>query len=214
MHKQIITDNGDSKLNSPEVRILEAARIVFMEKGYDGARMQQIAEKAEINKALLHYYFRSKDKLFVAVFESAMKKLLPSLLTIFYSDRPFNERIRGFFDIHLEFLIENPMLPRFIVIEMARHSDKLEVFLRHFRELEIYARFEELIRNSIKAGEIREIQPVQLLLNLLSLSIFPVLASPLLQGVIDISDDNYSEILKERKKMAADFVIDAIAVKK
>lgn len=204
---------GDNEGHSPESKIMNAARLVFMEKGYDGARMQQIAEKAGMNKALLHYYFGSKDKLFLAVFEAEMTKLLSSLLAVFFSDKPFSDKIRDFFEMHFGFLLENPMIPRFIVTEMTRHPDKLDVFFRYFRDMGIYKKFENLINESIKKGEIKEIQAIQLMLNLLSLSIFPVLASPMLQGVMDIPEEEYNKILVERKELVAEFVIDSIIVK-
>ncbi|MBU3703086.1 MAG: TetR family transcriptional regulator [Ilumatobacteraceae bacterium] len=66
--------------NATIERIMDVARKEFLEKGYQGARMQAIADSAGINKASLHYYFDSKDKLFEAIFEEAMQKVLPIML--------------------------------------------------------------------------------------------------------------------------------------
>jgi AcrR family transcriptional regulator len=210
---EIHQNSKEQRQVSTEKKILEAAQFVFMEKGYDGARMHQIAERAGINKALLHYYFRSKDRLFVAVFDSAVNNLLPSILGIFYSDKSFSEKIRYFFELHFGFLVENPMIPRFIVTEMARHPDKLEVFIKNISELEIYSKFEKILADSIESGEIKAVDPTQLLLNILSLSVFPILAAPMLSGILNISDKKYSEILNQRKKLVADFVIDSLVIK-
>lgn len=204
--------SSEKKNISAEQKILIAARKVFLQKGYDGARMQEIANEAGINKAMLHYYFRSKDKLFMAVFESAISSLIPSLANIFTSKRPIKEKIIDFFDVHMGFLLENPMIPRFIVTELSLKPERLnEIFVR-FSKINIYSKFTNLIEASIEAGEIRDISPVQLLLNLISLSVFPVLAGPLIKGVLDLSEDDYQIILNERKTSAADFVIQALGI--
>lgn len=197
--------------NTAEERILEAARGVFMDKGFDGARMQEIADLAGINKSLLHYYFRSKDKLFVAVFESAIGKLLPSLLQIFTRKGSLNDKIKDFYVVHLGFLLENPMLPRFIVNEMSRQPERLKTFFDRLKDVDIYLKFNKLIQESIKSGEIRAIEPVQLLINLISLSIFPVIAGSMIKGILNISEQEYEVILETRKTKAADFVIRAIS---
>ncbi len=199
---------------SAEDRILNAAKRVFMEKGFDGARMQEIADKACINKALLYYYFRSKDKLFVAVFESAISRLLPSLEQIFIRKGLLTDKIKDFFDIHMGFLLENPMIPRFIVTELSLKPDRLMDFFLQIKKLDIYSKFNKLINNSIEAGEIRPIAPEQLLLNLISLSVFPVLAGPMIKGILNIGDDEYENILRKRKVLAAEFVIQALTCSK
>ena len=195
---------------STEEKILVAAMNVFIDKGYDGARMQEIAGVAGINKALLHYYFRSKEKLFLAVFETAMNSLLPSLIQTFLNDKPMAEKIHDFFDLHMGYLIENPGLPSFIVFELSRHSEMLHAFITKLGELELYSKFEDLVNERIELGEIKKLEPVQLLLNMLSISIFPILASPMIMGVLNLTKEEYNVILAERKVLAAESVIDSI----
>ncbi len=65
-----------AKDKKTEDQIIEAAHKVFQEEGYAGARMQKIADTANINKGLLHYYFKSKDKLFFTIFSTAVEKML------------------------------------------------------------------------------------------------------------------------------------------
>jgi AcrR family transcriptional regulator len=94
-----------------EEKILIAARKVFIEKGWDGARMQEIADNAGINKALLHYYFRNKEQLFKRVFAGIVGKLIPNLNTIIQSEQPIFEKIQAFIDAYLDFLLANQELP-------------------------------------------------------------------------------------------------------
>ena len=105
-----MTDND----KQTEEKIFESATEVFVEKGMDGARMQDIANHAGINKALLHYYFRTKDQLFNKVFEMIAGKMFRKFAPVFDENLSLEEKIRFFFRAHISFLQENPRLPAFI----------------------------------------------------------------------------------------------------
>src|SRR5665647_861310 len=106
-----------------EEKIFEAATEVFIEKGMDGARMQDIASYAGINKALLHYYYRTKDQLFNAVFEMILKQILKKFAPVFDDTLTLEEKIRFFFKEHIAFLQANPRLPGFLLNEVNRNPD-------------------------------------------------------------------------------------------
>ena len=89
--------NSERK-NNTEERILESARQIFQAKGLQGARMQEIADKAGINKAMLHYYYRSKELLFEAVFEEAANRIFPKIVELLNTDYPLFEKIEYFVD--------------------------------------------------------------------------------------------------------------------
>ncbi len=107
-----------------EEKIFEAATDVFLAKGMDGARMQDIANHAGINKALLHYYYRSKDRLFNAVFEKIAGKMFSKFAPIFDENLTLEDKIRFFFREHITFLQENPRLPGFILNELNRNPTR------------------------------------------------------------------------------------------
>jgi AcrR family transcriptional regulator len=109
-----------------EERIFEAATDVFVDKGMDGARMQDIASYAGINKALLHYYFRTKDQLFNAVFEMIARKILKKFAPVFDENLTIEAKIRFFFKEHIAFLQENPKLPGFILNEINRNPARIK----------------------------------------------------------------------------------------
>ncbi|MBP8792594.1 MAG: helix-turn-helix transcriptional regulator, partial [Lutibacter sp.] len=96
------------KDNTTESTILNAAKSIFQRKGMDGARMQEIADEAGINKALLHYYYRSKQLLFEAVFKSAFSMLAPQLNKVLNSDDSLNDKIKGFTKNYISFTIKHP----------------------------------------------------------------------------------------------------------
>ncbi len=119
-----------NKVNT-EDRILEAAKEVFIAKGFDGARMQEIADTAEINKALLHYYFRNKDKLFEAVFEETLLQIGPMVLSFVNEPIPLEVKIWKFVDDYIEIIRNNPKLPLFILNEIHVNPDRILSFLNH-----------------------------------------------------------------------------------
>src|SRR5438874_9015673 len=103
------------KDENTEERILTAAKKVFLKEGMAGARMQDIADEAGINKALLHYYFHNKEKLFDVIFMEAAQKLFPKISFIFESDLPVLEKIEHFADEYITVILENPYLPLFVL---------------------------------------------------------------------------------------------------
>jgi TetR/AcrR family transcriptional regulator len=197
------------KHSETEILILDAARKVFLENGFDGTTMQMIATESGINKALLHYYYRSKDRLFEAVFVEAFAHMIPNLMKIFASDAEFPEKIRGFVNAYVSALLEYPQIPLFILHELHRNPGRvIELIKSTGLNPDIFIDF---VNQEIKSGNIGDIDPRQLIVNLLALCIFPFAARPMIQGFIFKNDEKaYQEFLESRKKEVADFIIKAI----
>lgn len=200
-----------NKDTSTEIGILEAAKRIFQRKGMDGARMQEIADEAEINKALLHYYFRSKQLLFEAVFKHAFLLLAPQLNKVMNEDSSLFEKIRKFSNNYISFIIKHPYLPNFIIQELNRNPEFLKNLIdeKHFPSLE---KFKVQVIENIEKGTVKPIDPSQLFINLISLNILPFLAAPLLKGFLQLNDEDYQQLLENRKTEVADFIISAIKV--
>jgi AcrR family transcriptional regulator len=115
-----------AKPDNPEKQILDAADNIFHTKGLNGARMQEIADKAGINKAMLHYYYRSKQLLFEAVFENAFSLLAPQLNAILNDDSSIEEKVRNFTHNYITFISKHPYLPNFVIQELNRNPDFIE----------------------------------------------------------------------------------------
>ena len=113
----------NNKNENTESLILEAAKSIFQIKGMDGARMQEIADKAGINKAMLHYYYRSKQMLFEDVFKNAFSLLAPQLNAILNDNSSIEEKIKSFTSNYISFIIKHPYLPGFIIQELNRNQD-------------------------------------------------------------------------------------------
>jgi TetR/AcrR family transcriptional regulator len=191
-------------------KILDSAREIFIAKGMDGARMQEIADHAGINKALLHYYFRNKETLFRAVFQQAMKELLPAMTEVFTTDRPLLEKIPDFFSVHMGFIQANPMIPQFILTELTRNPDMLMIGFRAIKDQGLFDKFTSEVNESIRNGEIKPVDSFQLIINLLSLSIFPFIAKPVLMRLFSMDESQFENFLENRKTEVTKFVISAL----
>jgi len=199
-----------AKDTGTEEKILAAARKVFTTKGMAGARMQDIADEAGMNKALLHYYFRDKDKLFETVFVEEAQKFFPTINAIFASDQPLFEKIETFVREYIDEMVENPYLPWFVLNEINRDPDQFMLKIWGKDNLPKPGKFLEQIETEIKAGRIRPIHPVHLLMNMISMTIFPFVGKPMFVRNLRLSDKQFREIMEQRKKEIPSFIINAI----
>ncbi len=195
-----------------ERKIVEAALQVFQTKGYEGARMRDIAETAKINKGLLHYYFKTKDKLFEKAFGIAFQQIITRISTIANSDASLFDKIRLFTDSYIDILSRNSYLPRFVINEINRNPDLFIEKIKIRQTLPNIHNFLTQIEEEIAAGNIREIEPKQLVLNLISMCIFPFLARPMVQVVLEMDNMAYKKLIEHRKNDVAEFIINAIRI--
>ena len=194
-----------------EERILEAAKTIFHRKGFEGARMQEIADEAGINKSLLHYYFRSKENLFSAVFRSAFREIFTKLFMTAGSDDPFEEKIQKLVNEYIGFLQQNSYIPGFILAELNQNPEKIaEVFKSApFPTAMLFGRMKDSIPDrQMKDDDFREF-----FINLLALCIFPVAAKPLLKLMFNFGEAEYEEFLENRKEHLPEFLMNAIRKK-
>ena len=199
-----------NKEHNTEKIILEAAKDVFQHKGMDGTRMQEIADKAGINKAMLHYYYRSKQKLFEAVFKSAINLMAPKVVKIINTDEHLFDKIRNFTDKYITFISKHSYIPLFIINELRRNPEILKTTIDHNFDISVRERLRAEIEALIQKKEIKPINPEQLFLDTISLCIFPVITKPLMTTILDKTNKQYDELINQRKKYVADFIINAI----
>ncbi len=198
---------GNSVLSSEE-RILEAAKKVFHHKGFDGARMQEIADEAGVNKSLVHYYYRNKDNIFQAVFEDAFSKLISRLNEIFFSELPFSAKIETFIDYYVTFLSQNAYLPLFILNGLYEKPDQIRKIMG--KNQLSPDRLMDQIRKQVKEEMNIDINPMHIYINVLALSIFPVIAKPLIQTIFGFSNEQLLRFFEERKTSVPEFILNAL----
>ena len=200
-----------TKDENTESQILNAAKNVFQRKGMDGSRMQEIADEAGINKAMLHYYYRSKQMLFEAVFKGAFSLLAPQLNKILNDDNSIEEKIKKFTSSYISFTVKHPYLPNFVLQELNRNPEFILKMQRN-NEFPNIQKFNDQVTSEVKKGRIKAIKGEQLFINILALNIFPFIASPLLKGLVKADDKAFKQLMENRKTEVADFIINSIKV--
>ena len=193
-----------------EEKIFEAATDVFVDKGMDGARMQDIASHAGINKALLHYYYRTKDQLFNAVFEMIAAKVLKKFAPVFDEKLSLEEKIRFFFKEHITFLQENPKLPAFVLNEINRNPARIKKLLKNVHFETLWQQLYEQHKSELGKYNITEATLPQIMVSIVALSVFPFAARGIIEGILDKVGVDFNDYIEQRKEFAADFVIKAI----
>ena len=198
------------KDKNTEQKILEAAEAVFHEKDFAGARMQEIAEHAGINKGLLHYYFKTKDALFEAIFSVALNGIISKILVILEMDIPLEEKISHMVDQYMTMLLRTPGLPRFVLNELNKNPDRF--VSRHLNKNAhtAFGNFVLSVNKEVGMGKIKPVDPRQLFTNLMSLLIFPFVGRPLLQSVFGADDAAFKQLLTERKTHIKEFIANAL----
>ncbi|MFN8251681.1 MAG: TetR/AcrR family transcriptional regulator [Ferruginibacter sp.] len=193
-----------------EAKVLQAARKVFLAKGMEGARMQDIADEAGINKAMLHYYFRDKDKLFETVFIEEAQKFFPKINIIFQADIPLFEKIEKFVAEYIDEMIANPFLPWFVMNEINRNPEQFISKVWGKTSLPKPLALLEQIQGDVKKGKIKKVHPLHLLMNILSMTVFPFVAKPMMTKVLQMNDAAFMQAMQERKKEIPKFIIESI----
>lgn len=182
-------------VENTEDKILKAAEEVFLKDGYSGSRMQDIADLAGINKAMLHYYFRTKDKLFERIFLKNVQTLFPQIEEYIESDHNFIEVIHLFMEKYIKMLQANPYLPLFIISTINNPSqidfiEKLPILIQ-----------KKLIQKYIddKAqGLVNEVDPLQFVVSVMAMCLFPFMAMPIIKKAGGLSDIAFEKFLEKR----------------
>lgn len=192
-----------------ESLILNAAKSIFIKKGMDGARMQEIADEAGINKALLHYYFRNKQQLFDAVFMNAFSLLAPQLNSILNDDSSIEEKILQFTSNYISFMTKHPYLPSFVIQEINRNPEFL-MQLKEKPQFPNITKFKLQVESEISNGILKNIEAEQLFINILSMCIFPFMGKPLIKVFLNSDDAHFNRLMENRKTEVSNFIINSI----
>lgn len=197
------------KTENTEKQILDAAENIFQTKGMSGARMQEIADKAGINKAMLHYYYRSKQSLFEAVFKKAFSLLAPQLDAILNDDSSIEDKITNFTHNYITFISKHPYIPNFIIQELNRNPGFIEKIQENsaFPSLD---KFNAQVEREVKDGVLKPTDGKQLFIHILSLNIFPFVATPLVKAFVGLNNREFEEMMERRKTEVAAFIINSI----
>ena len=196
-----------------EDKIIAAAADEFEDKGFNGARMQQIADKAGINKALVHYYFRSKEKLFEKVFLIVTQRAFKKLATALSDSGSVFEKIENFFNMHQDLLWKNRNFPIFFLNEVNRNPNLIKkIFEKSELDSNILNFIKQINEEKTQGKICKNVEPINLIVNIISLSIFPYIGELVLTEVMQRLNSDYGTFLQQHRQKMAQFVINSIKV--
>ncbi|MFP7655101.1 MULTISPECIES: TetR/AcrR family transcriptional regulator [Chryseobacterium] len=188
--------SNQAKKDQTQELIKETAKHLFFVKGKFDATTQEIADEAGVNRTLINYYFRSRDNLMQIVFNEAQKVEQEKSKIIQNSDLPFKEKISQFIEGSLSTSLQYPYLETYIVSQI----NKGNCHKKDIEEDDLKKMYED-IETEMEAGNIERMKPIQFILNMVSLLVFPSAIRPLLMENLMISDKEFDKIISERKEI-------------
>jgi AcrR family transcriptional regulator len=192
--------------SSTEEKIKNAARIIFHKKGFAATRTRDIAEEAGINLALLNYYFRSKEKLFDIIMLESMQNFLNSMAALFNAEQnTFDEKVESFVSNYLDFLTEQPDLPLFVLSELRSNPSgfisKIDI-----KQMLMKSHFIKQFQEEVKKGKIAPMHPLHFLMNMVGMILFPFIGRPMLSHLGDLKEQDFMELMQQRKKLIPQWI--------
>lgn len=187
--------------STTEEKIKEAARVVFYKKGYAATRTRDIAEEADINLALLNYYFRSKEKLFDITMLETVTGFMHTMATILNDEKTsLEKKVELVASHYIDFITQEPNIPIFMLNEIRNNSGGLLEKLP-IKQIVMSSAFVKQHQEAVAKGKITEPNPLHFLMNLLSLVVFPFIGQPLLQGISGLDETQFNKLMQERKRL-------------
>lgn len=195
-----------------ELSILHAADELFMERGYNGVSTTEIALKVGCNQALIHYYYRTKANLFQKVFENKLRFLISLFEVDDYKGLSFEDKLKMRIESHFDALAQNPKLPMFVLNELKNNPITIDLIKETFNNNVPYltGSLEKELQEEHKAGRIRKISALDLMINITSLNIFTFLTLPIMEYVFGLDQETTKEMFEVRKKEIVTTVLNSI----
>jgi AcrR family transcriptional regulator len=181
-----------------EKLIKDTAKVIFFQKGHLSATTQEIADAAGVNRALIHYYFRSREQLLEVVFQEAVAETRSKVSEIFKSSEPFKKKISNYLDVFIDRNINYPYIQNFIITEITSNPEKEKEYFQRKRE-NLTKTILPQLTEEIEKGHIPPIKMEHFMTNMMSMCSYPLVAKPLLQKMFGFDEKTYRNFLKERK---------------
>lgn len=189
-----------TEYNDLERQIIETAQQLFIEKGFAGTSMSDIAATVGINRPTLHYYFRTKDKMFKAVFGSIVISLMPKIHDIIKLDIPFVDRMGMVLDEYIELFTKEPYLPKFICGEIQRDVNHLLEVAKELQFEAVLSLVKDTLLAEMEAGKIKKVPLPMVFLTFYSLLTYPFLVRNLITTLFLDNEEDFTSFLQEWKQ--------------
>lgn len=188
---------------STEQAILEAAERLFLEKGFAQTSTTEIAKAVGCNQALVHYYFRTKDNLFNTIFEKKFRSFFQQIFNVNYSEElSFLEKVRKMVETHFDLLYENPRIPALIINELSRQPDHLMILKEKLHAIpeQLFEQLSNELQIEIAAGRVRDINPIDLIITVVSINVALFTIFPIASKVINFNEEQLKMMLYHRRE--------------
>ncbi|MDD4545646.1 MAG: TetR/AcrR family transcriptional regulator [Bacteroidales bacterium] len=195
-----------------ESLILKVAEDLFMDKGFNGVSTTEIAQKVGCNQALIHYYYRTKANLFQKVFENKLRYLVSQFDITDDNEEDFEERLRNRIAKHYEILKQNPKLPIFILNEINNNSETIHWLKEAFKNNipSFIVKFQKELDEEVKINRIREVNAMDIILNIISLNVFMFISLPIVEYVFNSQNESIDQFVENRKKEIIQTILNSI----
>jgi len=190
------------KDQTTEQAILETAEKLFLEKGFALTSTTEIARVAGCNQALVHYYFRTKDRLFDAIFEKSATVFISAFLDKMDDNIPFEEKIRKKIETHFDILRANPKLPFLFFNELNTNPGRLSLLKDKTGGMykPLFSAIDEELKVEIEKGSVRPMTAMDLMLTILSLNLALFMSGPVLQAITGLTGTEFQKLIENRRR--------------
>lgn len=191
------------KDTSMEAKILNVAERLFLERGYALTSTVDIAKEVGCNQALIHYYYRSKEKLFQKVFDEKSKLFIQALLSPVPENLTLEQILRQRIELHFNIIQECPNIPFLVVNELLTNPDRINILKQNIYNISIdaFGALQTILDKEYAAGNIRKVDARQLIINVVSLNVFAFLSLPIASEIFNLHNSEMQQnYLTERKE--------------
>ncbi len=200
--RKLVVVNPPSRPRGSRAAILRAAGHIFAEKGLEGARTEEIAAAAGVNKALLYYYFKSKDDLYLAILEGHMKDFSERASRVLASEGPAGEMVLEYVSTHFDFMSARPDYPRLVQRFMMARGRPFERLARKYL-LPVGAKFQKVIDRGVRSGELWPSDSSHTAVSLVALTVFYFSAAPILKAASHVDPYDPVQLARRKKEVLA-----------
>ena len=202
----------ENKNTNLEQRILEAAERLFLEKGFAMTSTTEIAKEAGCNQGLVHYYYRTKEKLFEEVFSKKAELFFSAFMSVESEELPFAEKLRKVIGVHFDMLMKNPRLPFLLINEFTTNPGRILSVKEKIKNLpeSLFAKMNNELKEEIRCGRIREIELVDLMLTIISLNGGLFIAKPILGAITGMGEEEWERMAKRRREENVRIILQAV----
>ena len=200
---------GSVKYSDTEIKIKDAAKFLFLKKGFSATTTREIAKESNINLALLNYYFTSKRKLFEIIMLETIYDFFSKMVEVYNDEKTtLEEKLKLTSSKYIDMMIAEPLLPTFVVNELKNNPSSFLKILKG--KMIMKSKLVDQYKQGVKVGIYKKMEPIHFVTNILSLIVFPFISSPIIIKIEKLGKNEFNEMMNQRKKLIPKWIIQMI----